>query len=382
MTTRTPINGTSTAPQDITPIIAGTSNAALGTTVTVPIARQTVPTLLQAHGGWNTTPLSQESVGRLHAALRARDFRINADTLSRTVSAEIAGFPGLDLSAAEAQIESDLTTGRAKKAGKHGAPPSLPGLEGRIKLGDRIRDALDGDRLQLLCEPVVCLKTGSIVRWQVLVRLVPTQGWHLPPASFVAAAERFGLAERLDTSVISRAVELLGRQQSTDPKLQLAVSVSAKSLSSPAFVDRQEVAIAASGVSPQNLIFGIPASEAESAARFSERVSSLGCRVSLENFGTGPGPLSGLISLRGSATRLAALPLASVNLDPRLVRHLTADVSNRALVEGIAELATGLGIKSVATSVSNEATVELLRECGIDYGVGRHLGMPLPMIEL
>lgn len=51
------INGGANATtNDLTPTIAGTSNAAPGTTVTVSIAGQSKTTLLQADGTWNATP--------------------------------------------------------------------------------------------------------------------------------------------------------------------------------------------------------------------------------------------------------------------------------------------------------------------------------------
>jgi Amt family ammonium transporter len=327
-----------------------------------------------------------KTIKRLHTAIGARDVRISANTLSPAVNAGATPFPGLDLSAEETQIEADLTAGREKDAGDGSyaeVGPAYPRpLEGRVKLGDRIQEALDDDLLLLLAEPTVCLQTGSIVHWQVLVQLVHTEGWLLPPPSFVAAAERFGLAERLDTFVITRAIEQL-RQQSASPKLQLDVSISPKSLSSPGFVERQEAAIASSGISPGSLIFSIPASApSEAAARFSTRLTSLGCQFAINNFGTGATPFGGLVSLLGNATQPAELPIACIKIDGRLVRHLAADASNQTLVKDIARLAEGLGVKSLAMNVSNEATAEMLRDCGVDYGLGRHLGMPLPLSEL
>jgi EAL domain-containing protein (putative c-di-GMP-specific phosphodiesterase class I) len=332
-------------------------------------------------------PVSLETVKRLRAAIGARDIRISAKTLSPAVNAAVTSFPGLDLSAEETQIEADLTTGRARDAGDSNyaeVGPAYPRpLEGRVKLGDRIQEALDDDLLRLLGEPTVCLQTGSIVQWQVLAQLVHTEGWLLPPASFVAAAERFGLAERLDTFVSSRAIERLEQHPAADPKLRLDVSISGKSLSSPAFLEWQEGAIASSGISPESLIFSIPASApSAAAARFSERLASLGCQFALNHFGTGPTPLGGLASLLENATQLADLSIACLKIDERLVRHLIAEASHQPLVKDIARLAAGLGIKSLATNVSNEATAEMLRDCGVDYGLGRHLGMPLPLCEL
>ena len=326
------------------------------------------------------TPASPEVVDRLLAAMRARDIRISADTLAPTASARITGFAGLDLSSEEAQVEADLALGRGTDAGRDRcakfSPPDRPPLEERINLADRIRKALDGDLLRLFCQPVVSVQTRSIAQWELLVRLVHTEGWLLPPASFLAAAERFGLAERLDAWVMSRAIELLRHQESADPELRLEVNVSARSLSSRAFVERLEAEISSSGISPGRLIIGIPPlvtpAQIAAGAGFGERLAGLGCRFALDNFGTGPTAL----------VLLAELPVDCVKIDGRIVRHLTADARNQALVKGIAQLVGGLGIRSVAMDVANEATVELLRDCGVDYGQGWHLGKPLPLTEL
>ena len=332
-------------------------------------------------------PVSPETVKRLDAAIGARDIRIGANTLSPATSPGATPIPGLDLSAEETQIEADLTAGRVGDAGDSSYAELDPAhplpLEGRVDLGARIAEALDNDLLRLLCEPTVCLRTGSIVQWQILAQLVHTEGWLLPPASFVAAAERFGLAERLDTVVSGRAIDRLEQQQPAAPKLRLDVTISGKSLSSRAFVEWLEAAIASSGISPESLIFSIPASAPSAAAvQFTERLASVGCRFALNNFGTGPTPFGGLVSLLENATRLAELPIACIKIDGRLVRHLIAEPSHQTLVKDIARLAVGLGTKSLAVNVSNEATAEMLRDCGVDYGLGRHLGIPLPLTEL
>ena len=63
--------GATATTNDVTPTIAGTSDAAPGTTVTVSIAGQTMTTLLQANGTWNATPTSSARArGRSSPRLR------------------------------------------------------------------------------------------------------------------------------------------------------------------------------------------------------------------------------------------------------------------------------------------------------------------------
>lgn len=334
----------------------------------------------EPHAAAKHTSASPEAIERLLTVVRARDIRLDADTLAPAAGADVTGVAGLDLSVAEAQVESNLAASRVDGIGQQPSPRF--GTTGNgplgepINLGDRIRQALEGGLLRLFCQPVVSLRTGSIVQWELLVRPVHVDGWLLPPASFVAAAERFGLAERLDTWVTNRAIELLNHHGSADPMFRLEVGVSAKSLSSREFVKRLELRIATKADTPKNLIIGIPplAAPAESAAGagFGQRLGGLGCRFALDNFGTGPTSLA----------LLADLPVDCVKIDGRIVRHLTSDARNQTLVRGIAQLVGGVGIRSVAMHVSNTATVALLRDCGIDCAQGSHLGRPVPVKEL
>jgi EAL domain-containing protein (putative c-di-GMP-specific phosphodiesterase class I) len=181
--------------------------------------------------------------------------------------------------------------------------------------------------------------------------------------------------------VISNAVDLLRRRGSAEPDLEVEVNVSAKSFTRAAFVEQVETEITSSGIPPESLVFGIPAvaaaSETAAITEHGVRLANLGCRFALNNFGTGPTPFA----------RLAKLPIDSVKIDGRLVRHLAADTGNKALIGGVAGLVDGMPttvgpVKCVAMHVSNAATVAVLRECGVDYGQGSYLGRPLPLSEL
>jgi Amt family ammonium transporter len=51
-------------------------------------------------------------------------------------------------------------------------------------------------------------------------------------------------------------------------------------------------------------------------------------------------------------------------------------------VRSIARIADDFGIDTVAEGVENEETLELLREYGVHYAQGYHLGHPAPAPEL
>jgi len=61
---------------------------------------------------------------------------------------------------------------------------------------------------------------------------------------------------------------------------------------------------------------------------------------------------------------------------------MATNKNDRLLVEALVGLARGMGKKTVAEHVGDETTVTLLRELGVDYGQGYHLGRPMPAAEL
>jgi EAL domain-containing protein (putative c-di-GMP-specific phosphodiesterase class I) len=52
------------------------------------------------------------------------------------------------------------------------------------------------------------------------------------------------------------------------------------------------------------------------------------------------------------------------------------------MVSAIVGVAQGLGIEAVAESVTDDETIRLLREHGVDYAQGFHVGRPGPVAAM
>jgi len=55
----------------------------------------------------------------------------------------------------------------------------------------QIAAALNDDRFELLLQPVLNLRTGSISKYEVLLRMIAEDGSLIAPAAFLYIAERF-----------------------------------------------------------------------------------------------------------------------------------------------------------------------------------------------
>ncbi|HVD38712.1 MAG TPA: EAL domain-containing protein [Solirubrobacterales bacterium] len=231
---------------------------------------------------------------------------------------------------------------------------------------ERIRAALAENRLVVHSQPIVDLETGGVAREELLVRMVDPHGDKIPPASFLPAAERFGLIHEIDLMVLTRAIQLVEEGAS------VAVNVSVRTLTDPRYLTALEAALA-DGANPGRFNFEITETAAvanmSDAQEFARRIRELGCSLSLDDFGTG----------FSSFTYLKHIPAQFLKIDIEFIRELEKNPADQQLVQAIVAIAHGLGQKTVAEGVEDEETLATVRRLGVDYAQGFHLGRPEPI---
>jgi EAL domain-containing protein (putative c-di-GMP-specific phosphodiesterase class I) len=245
--------------------------------------------------------------------------------------------------------------------------------EGRSSWAEQIRSALDDDRIVLYRQPIVHLASGNVHRHELLVRMRSVEGDVLPPDAFLPAAERFDLVQALDRRAAHQAVMMIATSDPDGEPLRLEVNVAAKTIDDPEFVDALAEALRETAADPANLIFEtseqVAVSDLKRARAFSEQVRALGCGFAIDNFGSG----------FGSFFYLKHLPVDHVKIDGDLVGGLTSQRVDREIVSSIVDVARTLGRETVGERVNDERTLSALRELGVDYAQGYHLGAPAPL---
>jgi PAS domain S-box/diguanylate cyclase (GGDEF) domain len=281
-------------------------------------------------------------------------------------SVGVAPFDGADeRTPDELLVAADVALYEVKEAGGGGAVV-FSGQNGQaLTWVERIRSALDEERLIVYAQPIVDLQTGEVAREELLVRMVDDHGDKIPPASFLPAAERFGLIQEIDLLVLRRGTDFAKRGTA------VAVNVSALSLADPRYLELLEKALA-SGLHPALFNFEITETAAVAnmadAQAFAHRIRELGCSLSLDDFGTG----------FSSFTYLKQIPAQLLKIDIEFVRELRRNPADQQLVQAIVSIARGLGQKTVAEGIEDGETLALVRKLGVDYAQGFHVGRPGP----
>jgi PAS domain S-box-containing protein len=233
----------------------------------------------------------------------------------------------------------------------------------------RTRDALEEGRLILYSQPIVPLKGGRPSE-ELLLRMIGREGEIIRPASFLPAAEKYGLIGEIDKQVVTQAARLAASGR------RVQANLSALSISSPDLLPLIEDALCEAGAKPSDLVFEITETalmEGRDAGQaFARGLAEIGCNLALDDFGTG----------YGSLTRLKRLPIKYLKIDIEFVRDLASNSGSRHVIDAIVALAKGFGSETIAEGVEDGETLELLGDSGVDFAQGYHLGRPEPLVPV
>ncbi|HET7490087.1 MAG TPA: EAL domain-containing protein [Acidimicrobiales bacterium] len=294
-----------------------------------------------------------------------------------TVSAGVSSLGAGGRTVGELMALADLALYDAKEAGRNTVAVYDPdagggsGTEHRMTWLTRIKTALDERSLVIHRQPIIDLASGDVVLHELLIRMPELDGGVAAAAEWFDVAERYDLATAIDELVFDFALSLLGEGRDAPG---VTVNVSGTSIGRAGLLDHYQAGFRRSGVDPGRVTFEITETAAfanlAGAARFAEELHGLGCRLALDDFGAG----------YGSFYYLKHLPFDDVKIDGEFVRNSCNDRRDRAIISAMVAVARAMGRRTVAESVEDAATMDLLRSHGVDLAQGYFVGRPEALV--
>jgi diguanylate cyclase (GGDEF)-like protein len=247
-------------------------------------------------------------------------------------------------------------------------------LNGRANLASTIRQAINGRQFVLDYQPIVHLRTDTVVAVESLLRWNHPELERLLPDDFTRVAEDTGLVNPLTSFVIECALSDW-RGSIRPDTCRIAVNISPRNLHHAAFPGRIKELLDAHGASPSSLALEITENlvmlEPDGAIRCLDELHEMGVRIVLDDFAKGFSSLS----------HLRRLPVDQIKIDRTFILGLGAS-GDDTLVRCMIELAHTLGMTVIAEGVESEPVLERLRELNCDAAQGYFLAGPGPAADI
>ncbi|MGJ8692607.1 MAG: EAL domain-containing protein, partial [Thalassotalea sp.] len=300
-------------------------------------------------------------------------FRFSQQVYKISCSIGISAINGQAASSDIYLQQADIAMFAAKAKGRNGIhvftqEDKMTGeLKQSFEWAQKLQQALSEDNVVLHFQPIISTQSRKIVGYEALVRLI-VDGKMIFPNDFIPSLEKAEEMNLLDRHVINKALSTLAQY----PVLkQIAINLSAQ-----AFTDDRLFGFIAEKldfyqVPATNVVFELTESASLSnitgTQRLVTKLNELGCRFSIDDFGTG----------FSTFAYLKQIPAGSVKIDGSFVQDMVNNPTDEVLVKAINDTAHALGKTTVAEFVEDKVTLDRLAELGVDYAQGYYIGRPV-----
>jgi diguanylate cyclase (GGDEF)-like protein/PAS domain S-box-containing protein len=342
-----------------------------------------------AHLGGDTFAVLAPAVaGRDEAATLATRMRqaLNEQlTLGDDVPVYVEATAGIALCPADGRDAGTLL--RRADAALHSAKAQgRPHGFARTQIGDasprRLRRlaelgrALDAGELVLHYQPKLDLQRGDVIGVEALVRWQHPREGLLAPEAFIPMAERTHLITRITATVLAQALEQTALWRAEGIALDVSVNVSARDLLDEGFADLVGGLLSEHEIPARSLELEVTEravlEDSEEAAAALRRLSAIGVRISLDDFGSGLSALG----------RLRDLPFDELKIDRTFIAGIQADDRDLQITRSAIDLGHSLDLSVVAEGLESPGDWHRLAALGCDAAQGFALSQPLPADEL
>lgn len=332
----------------------------------------------QPHSAMQTAERLRKSVHELNVQWRKHNLHTGMSVGVVHIDPEHPNDPQILLRMADSACKHAKDTGRNRITVYNPFDRVFQRYQGDMEWVQRLRTSLEEDKFTLYAQTVFPLQVQGPgmggVHFEVLLRLADKPGIPLSPAEFIPIAERYDLMTQIDRWVVRNTLKQLKSFLSQGANISTcAINLSGTSLGDSELLEFIRHNILENGVAAQKLCFEITETSAiasmDSAKSMIEELRELGCRFSLDDFGSG----------MASFKYLQQLPVDYLKIDGSFVRDMLKVPSNLAMVESINHIGHVMGKHTVAEFVGDPATFDALRKMGIDYAQGYFIAPPVPL---
>lgn len=227
-------------------------------------------------------------------------------------------------------------------------------------------------------QPQICTDTGRISGFEALARWTHPDHGLVPPADFLPALAAAGLLERLGNVMLDQSLDALTAWDRAGFDIpSVGVNMSEADLRDPHLaqriawmLDRHDLHADRLAIEVLESVVAAGGSGAGDSPvlRNVRALANMGCRIDLDDFGTG----------HASITTLHRLPVRRIKIDRSFVTGVDQDRAQQKMMMTILSMCDHLGLESLAEGVESQPEHAMLAQLGCNHVQGFGIGRPMP----
>ncbi len=233
----------------------------------------------------------------------------------------------------------------------------------------KIKLAITNNKIVPHFQPIIDNQTQKIVKYECLMRLIDEEENIISPFFFLEIAKRAKLYEPLTKIMIKKSFQTF-----ISSHYEFSINLSIEDITDYNLTGyiKSMLSIYPLG---QRVCFEILETEKiedyQIIADFINEVRALGCKVSIDDFGSGYSNFSHLLNLK----------FDYLKIDASLIKDIHTDQHKQIVVKTIVTFAQELGIKTIGEYVESEEVYKFIKEMGISYSQGYYFSAPVDTIS-
>lgn len=235
----------------------------------------------------------------------------------------------------------------------------------------KLETALKDNRFRLMFQPIVKLEGGELERYEVLVRMRDEHGAEVSPGEFLPAAERTGVAAKIDRWVISNSFKALVEQFKKGTKTIMVIKLTSSSLKDPDLFTWIKDRVKASGLPKNCLIFEVKEEAVQEnlkqAKVFSAGLEAIGSGFAIDDFGVSKDPFK----------VIQEIPAHFLKFDATLTKDLFNNQENQQKITELSAKAHEMNKQTIIQHVEDAMTLSVIWTIGCDYIQGHFISGPI-----
>ncbi|OIP14011.1 MAG: bifunctional diguanylate cyclase/phosphodiesterase [Comamonadaceae bacterium CG2_30_57_122] len=307
----------------------------------------------------------------------AQPYQIDQYELINTISVGIAIYPQDGADFETLSKNADAAMYRVKRAARNDLCFFTEEMQANsvrsLQLVNALHHALARNELQVHYQPQIAMQDGRIIGAEALLRWTHPELGAVSPAEFIPIAEDSGQILQIGEWVLRTAVQQLKTWMNQGlPAMVMAVNLSAVQFRHPNLIEMVTRILDEAGVPAELLEIELTEATAmdnpATAIDIMNRLHERGIRMSIDDFGTGYSSLSYLKKFK----------VYKLKIDQSFVRDISHDPDDKAIVTAIINLASSMGLQTIAEGVETASQLAYLRLQGCDEVQGYYFSRPVP----